>query len=84
MRDAIFPIASRFNHACSPNNNVKYVVDNDSSILVLTVVKDTPAGDELFVSYGTNAYDLSAKYGFDCQCPSCVTRPVVNTASLWD
>ncbi|KAK4105652.1 hypothetical protein N658DRAFT_556086 [Parathielavia hyrcaniae] len=69
---AIFEIASRFNHACPPVQNVEYALDHDEGVIELTVCKDVvPAGTEIRISYGGSPIDLYRTYGFRCCCGGC-------------
>ncbi|KAK3300161.1 uncharacterized protein B0H64DRAFT_437340 [Chaetomium fimeti] len=69
---AIFEVASRFNHACPSARNVKYVFDDESGVLTLTICQDVvPAGAELFISYGGSPVELYSTYGFRCACGGC-------------
>ncbi|GAB1310222.1 hypothetical protein MFIFM68171_00432 [Madurella fahalii] len=69
---AIFATASRFNHACKPARNVKYVIDGETGVVTLTVCKDViPAGTELTVNYGGSPAQLYRDFGFICKCGGC-------------
>ncbi|KAK7053558.1 SET domain-containing protein [Favolaschia claudopus] len=75
----------RINHVCcSPKSrpNVTYSWNNDSEEEELYALTEIQAGQELEVSYVSNAsgYEeplkyLREKYGFDCTCPGC-SRPL--------
>ncbi|ETS81942.1 hypothetical protein PFICI_06944 [Pestalotiopsis fici W106-1] len=67
----VFLTASKFNHACVPNNNVAYTYDKQHDCMVFTVERDIEAGDELFITYGKDPEDLFKQYGFICRCRSC-------------
>ncbi|PHH92484.1 hypothetical protein CDD83_7232 [Cordyceps sp. RAO-2017] len=70
----LFLIASRFNHACYPANNVKFHFDAERASIVLRVRADEiPVGQELRISYGRgrHALDLYTTYGFRCRCYVC-------------
>lgn len=70
----IFPIASRFNHACSPAHVVTYDYDTTIKCLVVYVRAEfIPKGQELTVSYGDEYSPrlLYTRYGFRCQCGAC-------------
>ncbi|KAL2017648.1 hypothetical protein VTK56DRAFT_1862 [Thermocarpiscus australiensis] len=69
----IFPIASRFNHACPSVRNVQYEFDSDRGLLSFTVCEDViPAGTELLINYGHTPARLYEIYGFRCVCGGCV------------
>ncbi|KAH6634195.1 hypothetical protein B0J18DRAFT_415518 [Chaetomium sp. MPI-SDFR-AT-0129] len=68
----IFETASRFNHACSPVENVGYTFDEEHDVLTFTVCQDViPAGAELLVNYGASPVELYSNWGFRCACGGC-------------
>ncbi|KOS23347.1 SET and MYND domain-containing protein 4 [Escovopsis weberi] len=70
----LFPIAARFNHACSPANNIDFRFDRDRGHLTLTVGADRiAAGEEMTISYGSgrSPLELYVWYGFRCRCGAC-------------
>ncbi|ROT36360.1 SET domain-containing protein [Sodiomyces alkalinus F11] len=70
--DGLFPVASRFNHACHPKCNVKYCYDRNAKVMVFTVsAVVVKAGEELTITYGKDPDILKEKYGFDCCCGGC-------------
>ncbi|KAG5934596.1 hypothetical protein E4U60_003670 [Claviceps pazoutovae] len=73
----LFPVASRFNHACHPSQNVHFSFDRNSGLLILSIrAKHVAEGEELKVSYGIDRTpeDLYHLYGFICQCGTCSGR----------
>lgn len=70
----LFPIAARFNHACTPSNNIDFAYDKSSDLLRFWVCVDEIAvGDELKICYGVSKTPdvLYRWYGFRCACGSC-------------
>ncbi|OAA62816.1 DUF1772 domain containing protein [Niveomyces insectorum RCEF 264] len=67
--EGIFPVASRFNHACKPN--VGYHYDRRHDVLVMTMNEAAPAGTELLISYGNTPAMLFHRFGFRCTCGAC-------------
>ncbi|KAL6876992.1 hypothetical protein J3F83DRAFT_712517 [Trichoderma novae-zelandiae] len=69
----LFPIAARFNHACSPVDNVGYRFDGQEGALEMVARRDVAAGRELTISYGKNLSPelLYSCYGFRCGCGGC-------------
>ena len=69
--EAIFSLASRFNHACTPRNNIGYHFDRRKSVLIMTAIKKIPAGTELLITYGKSPSELFLRFGFRCVCGAC-------------
>ncbi|KAL6920241.1 hypothetical protein ACHAPO_000898 [Fusarium lateritium] len=69
----LFPIASRFNHACEPINSVKWHYSDINDILEMTVqAESVQAGQELTISYDAlSPVALYDRYGFQCSCGGC-------------
>lgn len=68
----LFPVASRFNHACSTVCSVHYCYDSRQGALVFTIANNqVQQGQELTISYGKDPDMLKTKYGFDCRCGGC-------------
>lgn len=70
----LFPVASRFNHACHPSQNIGFSFDQHKGLLILWVrAEHVAVGEELKISYRTNhtPEDLYHLYGFLCQCGTC-------------
>ncbi|OHW93985.1 SET domain-containing protein [Colletotrichum incanum] len=66
----LFPVASRFNHSCSPKVNFQFRPEHE--VLVFTVRDwSIEVGDELTISYGKDPSVLYYKYGFSCECGHC-------------
>ncbi|KAK3329504.1 hypothetical protein B0H66DRAFT_27846 [Apodospora peruviana] len=71
---AIFGIAARFNHACTPARNVKYCWDKRRQVITLMICEDlVPAGTELLLTYGGSPASLYRTFGFVCTCGGCMT-----------
>ncbi|KAL1864499.1 hypothetical protein VTK73DRAFT_5847 [Phialemonium thermophilum] len=69
---AIFPIASRFNHACKPIRNTMFFFDTSQQKLVLMVATvSVPSGSELLLNYGGCPEQLLYTWGFRCRCTGC-------------
>ncbi|KAI3340608.1 hypothetical protein F4824DRAFT_496893 [Ustulina deusta] len=68
---SVFLIASRFNHACNNRNNVDYSYDRDKKCMAFVTKKKIPAGNELFIRYGSDPHHLFATWGFRCACGGC-------------
>jgi hypothetical protein len=66
---AIFPIASRFNHACIPLCDYRYNLETQQ--LVLNTKRDISKDQEITISYGLTGYDLFYNWGFICDCGKC-------------
>lgn len=70
--EAIFALASRFNHACAPPRaNVGYRFDPRHGVLVMTAIGRIAAGSELLISYGKTPPMLFERFGFRCTCGMC-------------
>lgn len=72
--DGLFPIAARFNHACSPLQNVAFAYNREKECLTLTVrAERITKGEELTISYGIGRTpaELYVWYGFRCHCGAC-------------
>jgi hypothetical protein len=69
----LFPIASRFNHACEPINSVKWHYSYIDDTLEMTVqAKSVKVGQELTISYDAlSPMALYNRYGFQCSCGGC-------------
>ncbi|GKU03112.1 set protein 5 [Fusarium langsethiae] len=69
----LFPIASRFNHACEPMNSVNWYYHYTDGTLEMTVqAKSIEAGQELTISYDAlSPVALYDRYGFQCSCGGC-------------
>ncbi|EKJ71318.1 hypothetical protein NXS19_001737 [Fusarium pseudograminearum] len=69
----LFPIASRFNHACEPMNSVKWHYSHADGNLKMTIqAKSIEAGKELTITYDTlSPIALYDRYGFQCSCGGC-------------
>jgi hypothetical protein len=65
---ALFPIASRFNHACHPLHNVAYRYDDAHGLIVLTTTRAVARGDELTITYSRIPMLLPSHWGFVCRC----------------
>lgn len=78
----MFLIASRFNHACKPMNNVAYVYDPQHDVIVLSAQCDIKAGEELFIIYGQDPELFYTAYGFICRCGGCRSLTEVEIADL--
>lgn len=70
-RSVIMDIASRFNHACQPKNNVSYKYDERRGVLNMTTIKRISAGTELLICYGGSPDSLYLRFGFQCACGAC-------------
>ncbi|RYP52758.1 hypothetical protein DL768_002187 [Monosporascus sp. mg162] len=68
---SIFLVASRFNNACRPRNNVEYYIDKARHSIVFKTRTNIPAGTELTISYGAQPRTLLSKWGFRCMCGAC-------------
>ncbi|KAK8000339.1 hypothetical protein PG990_012939 [Apiospora arundinis] len=68
----IYLVAARFNHACSPRNNVSYKFDHEKRRIMFTMTHDVAAGTELTITYGSSREELFAQWGFVCRCGGCV------------
>ncbi|RYP78320.1 hypothetical protein DL769_003198 [Monosporascus sp. CRB-8-3] len=68
---SIFLVASRFNNACRPRNNVDYHIDKTRHSIVFKTRTNIPAGTELTISYGAQPRTLLSKWGFRCRCGAC-------------
>ncbi|KAK8851901.1 hypothetical protein PGQ11_014380 [Apiospora arundinis] len=68
----IYLVAARFNHACSPRNNVSYRFDHEKRRIMFTMTHDVAAGTELTITYGSSREELFAQWGFVCRCGGCV------------
>ncbi|VDI42526.1 Hypothetical predicted protein [Mytilus galloprovincialis] len=73
---AIYPTTSLLNHSCDPS----IIPGFDKDKLVVRVIKDVEAGEEIFNCYGPHHKRMSkmerqqalkTQYFFTCQCPSC-------------
>ena len=69
----LFPIASRFNHACNPIQTVDWHYNDDNQTLEMIVQADVvKAGEELTISYDSlSPLGLYDRYGFKCSCGGC-------------
>lgn len=70
----LFPVASRFNHACHPSHSVEFRFNDSTGCLILSVrAGSIAAGKELTVSYGIGRTPevLYQWYGFRCCCGTC-------------
>ena len=70
-RLGIFLVASRFNNACCPRNNVSYAYDSRTKCMRFKADKDIPTGTELTINYGGQPRVLFTKWGFRCTCGAC-------------
>lgn len=74
LKAGLFPIASRFNHACHPSDTITYTYNTTTKTLELFVQAEMiPAGQELTISYGfkRTPLELFCRYGFRCGCGAC-------------
>ncbi|ATY59210.1 SET domain [Cordyceps militaris] len=69
----LFPIAARFNHACTGADNVHYAYDASRRRLCLWVAAEVAEGEELKLCYGRGKTPalLYHWYGFRCACGAC-------------
>ncbi|ORY68660.1 uncharacterized protein BCR38DRAFT_482160 [Pseudomassariella vexata] len=70
-KQGVFLVASRFNHACPPLNNILYTYNKTRDSIVLTVQRDVSAGTELTIIYCRNPEHLLRIWGFVCKCGAC-------------
>lgn len=65
----VFCAASMINHSCVPNAYFR-------SYNSLYALRDIPAGEQIFISYGVldPKVDLPELYGFECTCPRCISK----------
>lgn len=66
---AVFPVGSRFNHACYPN--CSYSWHETDSKMIFKAKRCIAVGEEITISYGHSPYDLWTLYGFMCDCGEC-------------
>lgn len=69
--EAIFAIASNFNHACRMKRNTQYHWDPWRQVMVFTTDSHINKGEELVISYGEGRMVLQEKFGFLCNCGTC-------------
>ncbi|KAL1857470.1 hypothetical protein Daus18300_010335 [Diaporthe australafricana] len=69
--NAVFAIASNFNHACRSRRNTEYDWDDRLRVMTFTAIKDIKKGDEILISYCRYRHVLKAVYGFVCHCGGC-------------
>ncbi|KAF5018351.1 hypothetical protein F66182_9671 [Fusarium sp. NRRL 66182] len=63
----LFPIASRFNHACHPKANIDYSYNHvDKALEMVVRVNSVKAGQELTISYGTRRTPADLFYRHGC------------------
>ncbi|KAH8204001.1 hypothetical protein TruAng_001812 [Truncatella angustata] len=67
----VFLVASRFNHACKPMNNIAYIYDRRQNSIVFSTAREIEKGEELFINYGKHPENLYQEYGFVCNCGGC-------------
>ncbi|KAF4444965.1 hypothetical protein F53441_11019 [Fusarium austroafricanum] len=82
----LFPIASRFNHACYPKQNINYSYNNFRKVLEMTVRAEAiKEGEELTISYGMQLTpaDLFYRYGFKCRCGGCAGFTDAEEREMW-
>ncbi|EFX04361.1 duf1772 domain containing protein [Grosmannia clavigera kw1407] len=82
--EGVFLLASRFNHACPPLNNVLYRYDRRRDVLVMTVARRIESGTELLISYGKTPAMLFQRFGFRCTCGACSGFSEEMAARYWD
>ncbi|KAL5327843.1 hypothetical protein ACEPPN_005549 [Leptodophora sp. 'Broadleaf-Isolate-01'] len=75
-KGGIFIKSSRFNHACHPHATCTYRYDESTDTLIFTACNPINKGDEMTISYTSNASQLMDNYGFYCDCSGC-PRPKV-------
>jgi hypothetical protein len=66
----IFPIASRFNHACIPLCTYHYNMETEKLVLT-TKAAFIPKDQEITISYGKTGDELFWNWGFICDCGLC-------------
>jgi hypothetical protein len=69
----LFLIASRFNHACEPMNNVNWHYSYvDETLEMIVQAESIEVGQELTISYDAlSPMALYDRYGFQCRCGGC-------------
>ena len=74
----IFPLASFFNHSCSPNCEVEY---GPADVLRIVTSMPVECGEELTIAYvdesastARRQHLLDADYHFQCSCLKCTGR----------
>lgn len=83
--NAVYAVASLFNHSCDPNCFLSFVGNPQSCCakVVVRVIRPIVAGEELTIAYGgltrfkshsksSRVHLLHKRYGFLCRCDSCV------------
>ncbi|RYP61151.1 hypothetical protein DL771_010225 [Monosporascus sp. 5C6A] len=86
---SIFLVASRFNNACRPRNNVDYHIDKARHSITFKTRTNVPAGTELTIFYGAQPRTLLSKWGFRCRCGACQPltdeecQEILNPPKIW-
>ncbi|RYP41106.1 hypothetical protein DL767_001267 [Monosporascus sp. MG133] len=86
---SIFLVASRFNNACRPRNNVDYYIDKARHSIILKTRTKIPVGTELTIYYGAQPRTLLSKWGFRCRCGACQPltdeecQAILNPPKIW-
>ncbi|CAE6380372.1 unnamed protein product [Rhizoctonia solani] len=88
----VFALASRsFNHSCQPNAVAMFEESEKFPQIVIKLVENVSAGEEICISYTDPASPDSKRrdvlqhaYGFLCQCPRCITGTSAAPPSLGD
>ncbi|RYP10651.1 hypothetical protein DL764_000535 [Monosporascus ibericus] len=86
---SMFLVASRFNNACQPRNNVEYYIDKARHSIIFKTRTNIPAGTELTISYGAQPRTLLSKWGFRCSCGACQPltdeecHAILNPPKIW-
>ncbi|KAH8816465.1 hypothetical protein F5884DRAFT_667522, partial [Xylogone sp. PMI_703] len=76
----IFLVASRFNHACRPNQTCSYTWNEKDKSLYVKANKPIKKGSEITICYTDIREYLYWNYGFFCTCDSC--PPVEEAARI--
>uniref|UniRef100_A0A7N0RGD5 SET domain-containing protein n=1 Tax=Kalanchoe fedtschenkoi TaxID=63787 RepID=A0A7N0RGD5_KALFE len=76
--NAVYILPSFYNHDCDPNTHIVWVDNSDAKLKAL---RDIDQGEELRICYIDASMDHEARqrlllggFGFQCQCPRCLSR----------
>ena len=65
----VFEVICRINHSCRPNSRWSW--EQDLQCMMVHTVCEIAKGEEITIDYGWEGEELTANFGFVCECESC-------------